>query len=213
MFNLQEYLTDLTYISLFDVILWHILNPGSDGYITYRSLHYIHFVYQYNQHRRHEKADCNNKFCVYFHHVLKVCRVRIGSLKFVKTMDYFSKFLRANQPSPKAPTDHAQEFHRSWDLVKVRWVICRADYISILWSEHPSPSGWTPIIQGNQVYRCPSSPAITRGLFSLGIDKNGGGVRVTGTVWSVDWSLIAGRGTGACLEYLLKNGERISSRS
>lgn len=35
-------------------------------------------------------------------------------------MDYFSKFLRtASQPSPKAQVDHAQEFHNSWNSVKV----------------------------------------------------------------------------------------------
>jgi hypothetical protein len=34
-------------------------------------------------------------------------------------MDYFSKFLRTNQPLPKVAPDHAQEFHKSWDIVKV----------------------------------------------------------------------------------------------
>ncbi|KAI0748064.1 Retinoic acid induced 16-like protein-domain-containing protein [Daedaleopsis nitida] len=34
-------------------------------------------------------------------------------------MDYFSKFLRSNtQPTPKAEVDHAQEFHKSWALIK-----------------------------------------------------------------------------------------------
>ncbi|KAI0374829.1 hypothetical protein BV20DRAFT_961019 [Pilatotrama ljubarskyi] len=34
-------------------------------------------------------------------------------------MDYFSKFLRSGtQPVPKAEVDHAQEFHKSWVLVK-----------------------------------------------------------------------------------------------
>ncbi|KAI0362029.1 hypothetical protein OH77DRAFT_1584520 [Trametes cingulata] len=34
-------------------------------------------------------------------------------------MDYFSKFLRSGtQPAPKAEVDHAQEFHKSWVLVK-----------------------------------------------------------------------------------------------
>ncbi|EJF65803.1 Retinoic acid induced 16-like protein-domain-containing protein [Dichomitus squalens] len=34
-------------------------------------------------------------------------------------MDYFSKFLRSNaQPIPKAEIDHAQEFHKSWVLIK-----------------------------------------------------------------------------------------------
>ncbi|TFK92418.1 hypothetical protein K466DRAFT_650479 [Polyporus arcularius HHB13444] len=34
-------------------------------------------------------------------------------------MDYFSKFLRSNtQPTPKAEIDHAQEFHKSWVLIK-----------------------------------------------------------------------------------------------
>lgn len=35
-------------------------------------------------------------------------------------MDYFSKFLRqGTQPAPKTPTDHAQEFHKSWNFIKV----------------------------------------------------------------------------------------------
>ena len=35
-------------------------------------------------------------------------------------MDYFSKFLRTTgQPSPKAQVDPAQEFHNSWNAVKV----------------------------------------------------------------------------------------------
>ncbi|KAH9842774.1 Retinoic acid induced 16-like protein-domain-containing protein [Rhodofomes roseus] len=34
-------------------------------------------------------------------------------------MDYFSKFLRSTtQPSPKVEVDHAQEFHKSWVLIK-----------------------------------------------------------------------------------------------
>ncbi|KAI0670441.1 Retinoic acid induced 16-like protein-domain-containing protein [Trametes maxima] len=34
-------------------------------------------------------------------------------------MDYFSKFLRSGtQPAPKAEIDHAQEFHKSWVLIK-----------------------------------------------------------------------------------------------
>ncbi|KAI1795931.1 Retinoic acid induced 16-like protein-domain-containing protein [Ganoderma leucocontextum] len=34
-------------------------------------------------------------------------------------MDYFSKFLRSNtQPTPKTEVDHAQEFHKSWVLIK-----------------------------------------------------------------------------------------------
>ncbi|CDO68335.1 hypothetical protein BN946_scf184799.g62 [Trametes cinnabarina] len=34
-------------------------------------------------------------------------------------MDYFSKFLRSGtQPAPKAEVDHAQEFHKSWVLIK-----------------------------------------------------------------------------------------------
>ncbi|PIL23933.1 hypothetical protein GSI_13684 [Ganoderma sinense ZZ0214-1] len=34
-------------------------------------------------------------------------------------MDYFSKFLRSNvPPTPKTEVDHAQEFHKSWVLIK-----------------------------------------------------------------------------------------------
>ncbi|PBK78134.1 hypothetical protein ARMSODRAFT_946998 [Armillaria solidipes] len=34
-------------------------------------------------------------------------------------MDYFSKFLRTGtQSTPKPPTDHAQEFHKSWNFIK-----------------------------------------------------------------------------------------------
>ncbi|KAK0459712.1 Retinoic acid induced 16-like protein-domain-containing protein [Desarmillaria tabescens] len=34
-------------------------------------------------------------------------------------MDYFSKFLRTGaQSTPKPPTDHALEFHKSWNLIK-----------------------------------------------------------------------------------------------
>ena len=36
-------------------------------------------------------------------------------------MDYFSKFLRqGTQLVPQKPVDHALEFHRSWQLVRVR---------------------------------------------------------------------------------------------
>lgn len=35
-------------------------------------------------------------------------------------MDYFSKFLRTTQPNPKVQVDRAQEFHKSWNTVKVK---------------------------------------------------------------------------------------------
>jgi hypothetical protein len=34
-------------------------------------------------------------------------------------MDYFSKFLKPIQGSPKVQIDRALEFHKSWDAVKV----------------------------------------------------------------------------------------------
>lgn len=38
-------------------------------------------------------------------------------------MDYFSKFLKQGAPVPaKAPVDHAHEFNKSWNFVKVQIV-------------------------------------------------------------------------------------------
>jgi len=34
-------------------------------------------------------------------------------------MDYFSKFLKPTQTSPKVQIDRALEFHKSWNAVKV----------------------------------------------------------------------------------------------
>jgi hypothetical protein len=34
-------------------------------------------------------------------------------------MDYFSKFLRTGAPPPPKVHDHAAEFHKSWNFVKV----------------------------------------------------------------------------------------------
>ena len=40
----------------------------------------------------------------------------------LNAMDYFSKFLRtAGQPSPTTQVDHAQEFHNSWNFIKVKF--------------------------------------------------------------------------------------------
>lgn len=50
-------------------------------------------------------------------------------------MDYFSKFLRTTtQPSPKAQVDHAQEFHNSWNSVKVSSHFIEMHILSETWS-------------------------------------------------------------------------------
>ena len=56
----------------------------------------------------------NNKVSILIETALVVTRL------WGADMDYFSKFLRTTtRPSLKAQVDHAQEFHKSWDSVKV----------------------------------------------------------------------------------------------
>lgn len=120
-------------------------------------------------------------------------------------MDYFSKFLRtSNQPQTKNPVDHAQEFHKSWDIIKV----------GVLWewhllhwralSEYTHASWRTPNNEGHNVYWRSRSSTITCRCTGLGVNKNGGGVCGLPSVGSLVWTFP--RGTGVCLEYLLKNG-------
>lgn len=89
----------------------------------------------------------------------------------IASMDYFSKFLRANQPSPKVPTDHAQEFHRSWDIVKNTLL-------------HPDERQLSKGIKSTNV------PTLLQSM-------------VDSLVW--ESTRTEEGGTGACLEYLLKN--------
>ncbi|KAJ7219259.1 Retinoic acid induced 16-like protein-domain-containing protein [Mycena pura] len=87
-------------------------------------------------------------------------------------MDYFSKFLRTgSQPAPKAPTDHAQEFHRSWICVKTTLM-------------HPDERQLTRGIKSTDVPAHLQSMVDSLVLESTRIEEGG---------------------TGACLEYLLKN--------
>jgi len=39
--------------------------------------------------------------------------------RVLTSMDYFSKFLKPTQTSPKVQIDHALGFHKSWNAVKV----------------------------------------------------------------------------------------------
>ncbi|KAJ7155979.1 Retinoic acid induced 16-like protein-domain-containing protein [Mycena crocata] len=91
-------------------------------------------------------------------------------------MDYFSKFLRTGiQPAPKPPTDHAQEFHKSWNRVKAR---------------------------SSNTLLHPDERQLTRGIKSTDVPAH---------LQSMVDSLVLEStrteegGTGACLEYLLKN--------
>ncbi|KAI0709134.1 Retinoic acid induced 16-like protein-domain-containing protein [Earliella scabrosa] len=87
-------------------------------------------------------------------------------------MDYFSKFLRSNtQPTPKAEIDHAQEFHKSWVLIK------------------------------NTLLH-PDERQLTRGIKSTDVP-----VHLQSMVDALVWESTRTEegGTGACLEYLLKN--------
>ncbi|KAF9005638.1 Retinoic acid induced 16-like protein-domain-containing protein [Cyathus striatus] len=87
-------------------------------------------------------------------------------------MDYFSKFLKTgSQPAHKAPVDHAQEFHKSWMLVKNTLL-------------QPDERQLTKGIQATDV------PAHLRSM-------------VDALVW--ESNRVEEGGTGACLEYLLKN--------
>ncbi|KAJ6630790.1 Retinoic acid induced 16-like protein-domain-containing protein [Mycena sp. CBHHK59/15] len=87
-------------------------------------------------------------------------------------MDYFSKFLRTGiQPAPKPPTDHAQEFNRSWNLVKNTLL-------------HPDERQLTRGIKSTDVPAHLQSMVDSLVLESTRTEEGG---------------------TGACLEYLLKN--------
>ncbi|KAJ6496665.1 Retinoic acid induced 16-like protein-domain-containing protein [Mycena vitilis] len=87
-------------------------------------------------------------------------------------MDYFSKFLRTGiQPTPKPPTDHAQEFHRSWNRVKSTLL-------------HPDERQLTRGIKSTDVPAHLQSMVDSLVLESTRTEEGG---------------------TGACLEYLLKN--------
>ncbi|KAJ7452439.1 Retinoic acid induced 16-like protein-domain-containing protein [Mycena galericulata] len=87
-------------------------------------------------------------------------------------MDYFSKFLRTGiQPAPKPPTDHAQEFHRSWNRVKNTLL-------------HPDERQLTKGIKSTDVPAHLQSMVDSLVLESTRTEEGG---------------------TGACLEYLLKN--------
>ncbi|KJA27180.1 hypothetical protein HYPSUDRAFT_158290 [Hypholoma sublateritium FD-334 SS-4] len=87
-------------------------------------------------------------------------------------MDYFSKFLRTTSPpSTKVEVDHAQEFHKSWNLVKNTL-------------QMPDERQLTKGIGSTEV------PALLRSM-------------VDSLVW--ESTRIEDGGTGACLEYLLKN--------
>ncbi|KAJ7774639.1 Retinoic acid induced 16-like protein-domain-containing protein [Mycena maculata] len=87
-------------------------------------------------------------------------------------MDYFSKFLRTGiQPAPKPPTDHAQEFHRSWNRVKNTLL-------------HPDERQLTRGIKSTDVPAHLQSMVDSLVLESTRTEEGG---------------------TGACLEYLLKN--------
>ncbi|KAJ6547550.1 Retinoic acid induced 16-like protein-domain-containing protein [Mycena capillaripes] len=87
-------------------------------------------------------------------------------------MDYFSKFLRTGiQPAPKPPTDHAQEFNRSWNRVKSTLL-------------HPDERQLTRGIKSTDVPAHLQSMVDSLVLESTRTEEGG---------------------TGACLEYLLKN--------
>ncbi|KIP09146.1 hypothetical protein PHLGIDRAFT_103418 [Phlebiopsis gigantea 11061_1 CR5-6] len=87
-------------------------------------------------------------------------------------MDYFSKFLRSGpQPPAKAEVDHAQEFHKSWMLVK-----------------------------NTLLY--PDERQLARGIKATDVPA-----RLQAMVDALVWESTRTEegGTGACLEYLLKN--------
>ncbi|KAJ7273700.1 Retinoic acid induced 16-like protein-domain-containing protein [Mycena haematopus] len=87
-------------------------------------------------------------------------------------MDYFSKFLRTGiQPAPKPPTDHAQEFNRSWNRVKSTLL-------------HPDERQLTRGIKSTDVPAHLQSMVDSLVMESTRTEEGG---------------------TGACLEYLLKN--------
>ncbi|KAK7014873.1 Retinoic acid induced 16-like protein-domain-containing protein [Favolaschia claudopus] len=87
-------------------------------------------------------------------------------------MDYFSKFLRTGiQPTPKPPTDHAQEFNRSWNRIKSTLL-------------HPDERQLTRGIKSTDVPAHLQSMVDALVLESTRTEEGG---------------------TGACLEYLLKN--------
>ncbi|KAJ6596880.1 Retinoic acid induced 16-like protein-domain-containing protein [Mycena vulgaris] len=87
-------------------------------------------------------------------------------------MEYFNKFLRTGiQPAPKPPTDHAQEFHKSWNRVKNTLL-------------HPDERQLTRGIKSTDVPAHLQSMVDSLVLESTRTEEGG---------------------TGACLEYLLKN--------
>ncbi|TFK76458.1 hypothetical protein BDN72DRAFT_867415 [Pluteus cervinus] len=87
-------------------------------------------------------------------------------------MDYFSKFLRPGlQPPPKPQTDHAQEFHKSWNFVK-------------------------------NTLAYPDERQLSKGIKSTTVPAHLQSM-VDSLVWESNRTEEGG--TGACLEYLLKN--------
>ncbi|GLB34967.1 putative retinoic acid induced 16-like protein [Lyophyllum shimeji] len=87
-------------------------------------------------------------------------------------MDYFSKFLRTSNPAPSpAPVDHAQEFQKSWDIIK-------------------------------NTLQHPDERQLSRGIKSTNVPAHLQSL-VDALVW--ESTRTEEGGTGACLEYLLKN--------
>ncbi|KAG5652746.1 hypothetical protein H0H81_003887 [Sphagnurus paluster] len=87
-------------------------------------------------------------------------------------MDYFSKFLRTSNPvPPPAPVDHAQEFQKSWEVIK-------------------------------NILQHPDERQLSRGIKSTNVPDHLRSL-VDALVW--ESTRTEEGGTGACLEYLLKN--------
>ncbi|KAG6897792.1 hypothetical protein C0992_010868, partial [Termitomyces sp. T32_za158] len=87
-------------------------------------------------------------------------------------MDYFAKFLRTGNALPsQAPVDHAQEFQKSWDIIK-------------------------------NTLQYPDERQLSRGIKSTNVPDHLRSL-VDALVW--ESTRTEEGGTGACLEYLLKN--------
>ncbi|KAF9564674.1 hypothetical protein CPC08DRAFT_241638 [Agrocybe pediades] len=88
-------------------------------------------------------------------------------------MDYFSKFLRnAPQLPPKTQVDHAQEFHKAWNIVKDTLLM-------------------------------PDERQLNKGIGSTEVPEL---LRSMVDTLVLESTRLEDGGTGACLEYLLKNG-------
>ncbi|KAF5380831.1 hypothetical protein D9615_003944 [Tricholomella constricta] len=106
-------------------------------------------------------------------------------------MDYFSKFLRTSNPAPTpAPVDHAHEFQKSWDVIKVSFELNEV-----------------AMFQGLEKYKQntlqhPDERQLSRGIKSTHVP-----VHLQSLVDALVWESTRTEegGTGACLEYLLKN--------